>query len=47
MNSIEACRALRQHESHPSHPRHLITTRGEEEYVAGLRRLLNDYVSSP
>ena len=34
MNGIEACRAIRQHEKTRLVPVILITTRGEEEYVA-------------
>ena len=48
MNGIEACRALRQHEATRLIPVILITTRGEEEYVAqGFAAGCNDYVTKP
>jgi DNA-binding response OmpR family regulator len=48
MNGIEACRALRQNETTRLIPVILITTRGEEEYVAqGFAAGCNDYVTKP
>ena len=48
MNGIEACRAMRQHEATRLIPIILITTRGEEEYVAqGFAAGCNDYVTKP
>ena len=48
MNGIEACRAIRQHEATRLVPVILITTRGEEEYVAqGFAAGCNDYVTKP
>ena len=48
MNGIEACRAIRQHEKTRLVPVILITTRGEEEYVAqGFAAGCNDYVTQP
>lgn len=48
MNGIEACRAIRQNEKTRLIPIILITTRGEEEYVAqGFAAGCNDYVTKP
>lgn len=48
MNGIDACRAIRQHEKTHLVPIILITTRGEEEYVAqGFAAGCNDYVTKP
>lgn len=48
MNGIDACRAIRQHEATRMVPIILITTRGEEEYVAqGFAAGCNDYVTKP
>ena len=48
MNGIDACRALRQHAPTRHIPVILVTTRGEEEYVAqGFAAGCNDYVTKP
>lgn len=48
MNGIDACRAIRRHPSTQSIPVILVTSRGEEEYVAqGFAAGCNDYVTKP